>query len=324
MVKIALAGDTMLGRLCVDAASTGDAAVAFGERVRDVAAEADLFIANLECCISDRGERWPDPRKPFFFRAPPAAARLLADLGVDVVTLANNHALDYGSRALLDTLDHLAAAGIGVVGAGPDLSAARAPLTLELAGSTVTIVGVADHPQVYGAAVDRPGTAYAELDREVPAWLIALVADAATSSDLVLVTPHWGPNMTTTPVPHVLTAARALAAAGAGIIAGHSAHVFHGVTWEEGTCVLYDMGDFFDDYAVDPRLRNDLGVLWTVHLDGTRPVGVDALPLRLDLCRTVVAAGDDAAWVEQRLRRACDPLRTVVDRVEDTLQCRSS
>ncbi|MPZ72150.1 MAG: CapA family protein, partial [Nitriliruptorales bacterium] len=181
----------------------------------------------------------------------------------------------------------------------------------------------ADHPQVYGAAADRPGIAYVDLDREVPAWLVTLVADAASSSDVVLVTPHWGPNMTTAPVPHVLTGSRALAAAGAGIIAGHSAHVFHGVTWDEGTCVLYDMGDFLDDYAVDPHLRNDLGVLWTVHLDGTTPVRVDAMPLRLDVCRTDVAAGSDAAWVEQRLRRACEGLPTVVDRVEQTLQCRA-
>ena len=73
---------------------------------------ADLFVLNLECCISERVERFPDPGKPFFFRAPPAAAGTLADLGVDCVTLANNHALDYGEQALLDTLGHLDQAGI--------------------------------------------------------------------------------------------------------------------------------------------------------------------------------------------------------------------
>jgi hypothetical protein len=58
----------------------------------------DLFVLNLECCTSERGERWTDPRKPFFFRAPPEAVELLCRLGVDCVTLANNHALDDGRR----------------------------------------------------------------------------------------------------------------------------------------------------------------------------------------------------------------------------------
>src|SRR4051794_34957269 len=90
-----------------------------------VAAEADLFLLNLECCISDRGERWDEAGKPFFFRAPPLAADLLARMGVDCVTLANNHALDYGFDALLDTLDHLRAAGVASVGAGTEAGAAH-------------------------------------------------------------------------------------------------------------------------------------------------------------------------------------------------------
>src|SRR3954454_13064562 len=77
-----------------------------------VAAEADLFVLNLECCVSERGARWPDPDKPFFFRAPPVAAELLAAMGVDCVSLANNHALDYGPEALLDTFEHLRDAGV--------------------------------------------------------------------------------------------------------------------------------------------------------------------------------------------------------------------
>ncbi|MER3412534.1 MAG: poly-gamma-glutamate biosynthesis protein, partial [Thermoleophilia bacterium] len=77
-------------------------------------------------------------------------------------------------------------------------------------------------------------------------------------ADLVLVTPHWGPNMAVEPVPHVRRAACELVEAGASLVAGHSAHVFQGVQGR----VLYDLGDFLDDYRVDPELRNDLGLLW--------------------------------------------------------------
>jgi hypothetical protein len=87
-------------------------------------------------------------------------------------------------------------------------------------------------------------------------------------------------------------------------VAGHSAHVFHGT----GGAVLYDLGDFLDDYAADPVLRNDLGLLWLVELDNSRPPSVEALPLKLDHCHTRLAEGNDAAWIERRLRHACKTL----------------
>lgn len=322
MVRIAIAGDTMLGRLCRDTVASGDPAAAFSDEIRAVVSEADLFLANLECCISDRGERWPDPRKPFFFRAPPAAATLLAELGVDVVTLANNHALDYGTEALLDTVEHLHAAGIGVVGAGVDVRAARTAITVEAGGVRAAIIALTDHPLDYAAGRTSPGVAYADLAAGVPDWVSTLVEDA--EADIVIVTPHWGPNMTSTPVPHVRAAAETLVGQGVTAVAGHSAHVFHGVAWRGQTCLLYDLGDFYDDYAVDPLLRNDLGVLWTLHVDGAQPVAVDALPLRLDTCRTVVATGDDARWIAQRLHDACASFGTVVERPagERFLRCR--
>ena len=125
-MKLGLAGDTMLGRKVAEAIDQRGAAAVVADDVVAVAHEADLLVLNLECCISDRGERWPDPGKPFFFRAPPAATEVLTRLGVDCVTLANNHALDYGVEALLDTLAHLRGAGIAHVGAGPDVAAVRA------------------------------------------------------------------------------------------------------------------------------------------------------------------------------------------------------
>jgi poly-gamma-glutamate synthesis protein (capsule biosynthesis protein) len=111
-VRLALAGDTMLGRQVARAILDGREPL-LAEDVVAVAAEGDVFIVNLECCISGRGRRWPAPAKPFFFRAPPAAAERLAQIGVDCVALANNHALDYGEQALLDTFEHLQLVCVG-------------------------------------------------------------------------------------------------------------------------------------------------------------------------------------------------------------------
>lgn len=309
---LALAGDTMLGRGVGELLARRPARPLFAPAVRELTRAADLFVCNLECCISTRGARFPDPAKPFFFRAPPIAAEVLADLGVDCVTLANNHALDFGVPALLDTLEHLDAAGIAWVGAGGDEAAARAPRVLEAAGLRLRVVAATDHPAAYAAGPDRPGVAYAALRaRGVPAWL----RDAARpgpDADAVLVTPHWGPNMATAPLPYVRAAADALLAEGATLVAGHSAHVVHGVAGR----VLYDLGDFIDDYRVDPRRRNDLGLLFLVTLTADGPQRVEAVPLRLEYAHTRLADGEDAAWIRRRFTRACAELGSEV-RQED-------
>lgn len=311
-VTIALAGDTMLGRSVAERLAEVDPRSLFSAGVRDVLAGADLFVLNLECCVSERGEPWPDPGKPFFFRAPPEAVEALASLGVDCVTLANNHALDFGADALLDTRAHLARAGIRTVGAGADAAQARAPTVLTGNGLRLAVLGFADHPEDFAAGDDRPGTAYADLRRGVPAWLTEEVRELREAGSIVLVTPHWGPNMVPEPLPYVRKAARALVDAGASVVAGHSAHVFHGVLRGTGP-VLYDLGDFIDDYAVHPLLRNDLGLLFVLTVDEGGPVRLEAAPIALDFCHTRLAEGGEHAWVRDRFVSACAAAGTQVD-----------
>jgi poly-gamma-glutamate capsule biosynthesis protein CapA/YwtB (metallophosphatase superfamily) len=306
-VTVALAGDTMLGRSVAQTLTRTPPQALVASEVRATLAQADLVVLNLECCISERGRPWQASGKPFFFRAPPRAVELLVLLGTDCVTLANNHALDYGVDALTDTLEYLAAAGIAAVGAGADLERAQRPVTLAAGGLRVAVVGATDHPPDFAAGPDRPGVAFADLARQVPDWLLESVR--AADAEVVLVTPHWGPNMTSAPVRHVRRAADALVDAGATLVAGHSAHVPHGVAGP----VLYDLGDFLDDYRVDPRLRNDLGLLFLVTLDGGGPIRLEALPLKLEYCHTRLATGEDAAWMRHRFRAACAALGTTVE-----------
>ncbi len=314
-VTLALAGDTMLARGVGQTLERSGPGSLFSDEVVETVLAADLFVLNLECCISDRGEPWPAPGKAFFFRAPPVATEVLTTLGVDCVTLANNHSLDFGEEALLDTLAYLERAGIASVGAGRDDVRARASAFLEANGFRLAVLGVTDHPEDFAATGERPGVAFADLRREVPAWLTDAVEEASAAADAVLVTPHWGPNMARDPVPHVRVATHVLSEAGATVIAGHSAHVFHGVYGG----VMFDLGDFVDDYMVDPVLRNDLGLLFFVTLDHAGPSRVEALPLKLDYCHTNVARGEDAAWIRRRFRQACAALGTDV-REEDGRQ----
>ncbi|MGI5202652.1 CapA family protein [Spirillospora sp. CA-108201] len=307
-ITIALAGDTMLGRGVGQEIDASGPHGLFSDGVREVFHQADLALVNLECCVSGRGRRWDAPGKPFHFRAPPAAAEALADLGVDCVTLANNHALDYGPDALADTLDILGRAGIRTVGAGEDLERAREPAVLEAGGVRVAVLGVTDHPADFAAGAGRPGVAYADLEGGVPGPLLGEIRRLRGGHDAVLVMPHWGPNMIPAPLPYVRRAAGSMVDAGATLVAGSSAHVFHAVAWP----VVFDMGDFVDDYAVDALLRNDLGLLFLVTLDAAGPSRVEAVPIRLGFCRTRLADGADRAWIIDRFAKACAAFDTPV------------
>jgi poly-gamma-glutamate capsule biosynthesis protein CapA/YwtB (metallophosphatase superfamily) len=266
----------------------------------EITRAADLFVLNLECCVSQRGE--PVPGKIFTFRAPPAAIETLQHLGVDCVTLANNHALDYGLDALRDTFAHLREAGIAYAGAGEDVEEARSPVVVR----DLPIVAFADHEPRFAGGPDRPGIAFADLRSGLPPWLRECAPGA-------LVCPHWGPNMAHSPVRQVRAAARKLTEAGAALVAGTSAHVFQGV---EGN-VLYDLGDFLDDYATDRVLRNDLGLLFLVELEPDGPRRIEAVPLKLEYAFTRPARGAELDWIRQRFQDACGQLGTEVREEEE-------
>jgi poly-gamma-glutamate capsule biosynthesis protein CapA/YwtB (metallophosphatase superfamily) len=313
-VTVGLLGDVMLGRAVASALASISAEDVWAPELRVVLAQCDLVVANLECCVSERGRRIRRiAGKPFFFRAPPKATASLRAIGTRVVSLANNHALDFEEGALADTLRHLDAAGIAHTGAGPTAAQARQPAIVDAGDLRLAVVGVTDHPWEYAAGRDSWGVAWADLFEGCPEWLRDAVAQARRDADLVLVFPHWGPNMATHPAPWQRERARELLDAGAHLVAGHSAHVFHGIEWMEQRPVLYDLGGALDDYAHHRVLRNELGLLALWRPDGDPQV--ELVPLRLDYACTGLARVADADWVADRLRQACADLGTTVERL---------
>ncbi len=314
---VGLLGDVMLGRGVGERLAQAPPEDVWSPELRELCRSCDLIVCNLECCISERGgETRRVPGKPFFFRAPPAALRSLQAIGVELVGLANNHALDFEETALIDTLRLLGEAGIAAAGAGPDRTAARRGAIVEVAGARLGLVAVSDHPAEYAAGPGVPGIAYGDLTRALPGWLSAELERLSAECDAVIAFPHWGPNMSPDTARWQRKAAARMLVRGATLVAGHSAHVFHGVGWQDGRPVLFDLGDSLDDYAVDPRLRNDLGVLslWRP-LDRDAPI--ELVGLRLDYCRTRLASGADAEWIAARLASACHSLGSTVEQVAE-------
>jgi len=236
-VTLAFAGDVnFAGRT---ARLLSDPASAFGP-ITAVLRSADFTAVNLETSITSRGT--PQP-KTYHFRAPAAAFTALRDAGIDLVTMANNHVLDYGRTGLADTLAAARAARFPYVGIGTSAAAAWAPYLTTIKGVRIAVVGVSQVAELassWVATPSRPGEANAiDLRRT-----LAAVRSARRLASVVIVFMHWGTEGQACPDPAQLDLARRLAAAGASIIVGAHAHMLQGSGWLGHTFVAYGLGNF--------------------------------------------------------------------------------
>jgi poly-gamma-glutamate synthesis protein (capsule biosynthesis protein) len=240
----------------------------------DTLRAADLAVVNVETAVGSGGT---PADKQYTFQAPPSLWPALVEAGVEVVTLANNHALDFGREALIETIEGARAAGLTVVGAGRDAAEAYAPAVVEVGGRTVAVVGLTRVLPVieWAAGAQRPGLASA-YDVEAAA---EAVRAAAAQADAVAVVIHWGRELEPCPVEHQLELAAALTAAGADVVAGHHAHRLQGVTAEDGTVVAYGLGNLVF-YATSEVARTT--ALLTVTLDDTGAHDPVLTPARID------------------------------------------
>jgi poly-gamma-glutamate synthesis protein (capsule biosynthesis protein) len=212
---------------------------AFGP-ISAVLSSTDLTMVNLETAVTDRGT--PQP-KTFHFRAPASAFAALRAAGIDLVTVANNHVLDYGQVGLADTLAAAKAADFPLVGAGTDASQAWMPWYTTLGGRRIAILGMSqvnDLASSWVATPTRPGEAHViDLARSLDA-----VRQAKQHADVVIVFMHWGTEGQACPNAAQRDLAPKLAAAGADIIIGAHAHILQGSGWLGHTFVAYGMANF--------------------------------------------------------------------------------
>ncbi len=314
--RIGFAGDVMLGRYVNETWADGAPAGVWGstlDRLRGL----DGLVLNLECCVSDSDERWPD--KTYYFRADPEfAVPALQAAGTSAVALANNHVLDYRERGLVDTRTHLGEAGVAHAGAGPDREAALAPAVTEVGGLTVAVISLTDQFGPYAATETDPGTAYARLERD-DSTTRSLVQDTldrarAHDPDLVVASLHWGPNWETAPPSEQEAFARWLVDRGVDVVHGHSAHVLQGVETYRGRPIVYDAGDFVDDYVHKEDLHNKRSALFELVVADGQLAALRVVPIEIDEKAAHLARGSVAAWVRETVRTRSEPFGTTAER----------
>jgi poly-gamma-glutamate capsule biosynthesis protein CapA/YwtB (metallophosphatase superfamily) len=307
----------------------GDA-LAVWERMRP-----DIKLINLETSVTQSDTPWPG--KAIHYRMHPANIACLTVAGINCCTLANNHTLDWGYDGLSETLATLAKARIQTAGAGPNLTAASAPVPLAapdiLAGKghrrvLVLAYGSASSgiPLEWAATETRPGVQMiAEKDPTAAQLVGEQVRRVKRDGDIVIASIHWGSNWGFEVPPEQRTFAhRLIDEAGVDVVHGHSSHHVKGIEVYQGKPILYGCGDFLTDYEGIKgyeAFRGDLSLMYFVQFAPTtgKLAAMHMMPTHMERFQVRLAAKEDALWLCNTLNREGKAFETRVERGEDNM-----
>ena len=243
LVWLTAVGDIMLDRSLGYHLTLGNLAYPFADIV-DELNQADYTVGNMESALGSVGQ---PASKSYTFRAPPSAAEALALAGFDLLTLANNHGMDFGPEALGQGLDLLHQQGLATVGAGHDLAAARQPHLVTVNGLRLAFLGYVNVPvesKGFDTATWTATDTASGLAWGYPEWVAADVTAVRPQADVVIVLLHSGYEYQENPSPPQMAAAKAAIDAGADLVIGHHAHILQGIEFYNGGVIAYGLGNF--------------------------------------------------------------------------------
>ena len=250
--------------------------------VQSVLDPADVLVGNLECAITDQDQ---PVEKSFDLKAPPQTAQALSLAGFDLVSQANNHAMDFGPAGLADTQKNLSQYGIATVGAGADAAAAHAPVIITRNGLRMAFLAYVDvlpeksgfDAHTWAATATSPGVAWAD-----PEQIKADVQAAKLQADVVIVLLHGGIEITdviNNIDPNQRLEAHTAIDAGAALVIGSHPHVLQQIEFYHGGLIAYSLGNFvFDQYAGIA----DATIILQVVLDRSGVVSYNFIPVLID------------------------------------------
>lgn len=212
------------------------------EDVSQITSEADISVVNLETSVSTRGET----KKPkgFGFRSAPETLLGLKNSGIDLVSLANNHIMDFGNDALSDTLTSLSNYDIKYVGAGENLSQAEKLVTIESNGNTIGYLAYTSILPWKEWSATETSSGAAPLYPNNYDDILQTINIANDTVDILVIMLHWGTEYQNTPNEWQIELAHKMVDNGADLIIGHHPHILQGIEFYEETPILYSIGNF--------------------------------------------------------------------------------
>ncbi len=263
------------------------------QRLIDIMKTVDIMCANNEFTLSERGQ--PLPRKAFTFRGHPSRVELWHDMGVDIVTLANNHVYDYGEDAFLDTLETLDNAGIARIGAGRNIEEACRPVYYIINGFKIAYVAAtrAEKNIFTPEAGENSSGVLRTYDSEL---FCSVIEKAKKESDYVIVNVHWGAENSTRVEDVLFEMSRQYIDSGADLVVGHHAHVLQGMDSYNGKIIAYNLGNLiFNSYSVPT------GIL-VASIDADGEISGEFIPAYQQNCYTRLSAGEEYEEILRHLR----------------------
>lgn len=267
-VTLSFAGDVQFSEDYTKAFDTNGISAIADETMLSYMQNADLFVLNNEFSFSLRGE--PMEEKQYTFRTDPKYVKILQKLGTDVVSVANNHTIDFGQDAFVDTLDTLANAEIAYIGGGRNLSEALTPATYSINGQSFAIFAatrVLPSTDWY-AKPDRPGM----LPTYDPTELNRVISEAESKYDHIIVFVHWGVERVEIPEEYQRDLAKGYIDAGADLIIGCHPHILQGFEYYKGVPVVYSLGNYLFGN------REDKTVLLNAEFDANKELSLRLIP----------------------------------------------
>ncbi len=245
------------------------------EFTTDILSSYDMAFCNLECVLSDRGTPM---EKRFLFRADPSNAKVLSDAGFDIISLGNNHTLDFGYLALEDTVNAVENAGMMAVGTrlvGSDDTGAR---FVERNGLTVGFLALSDFNEVVGETPEG----YPVVTEVDPDLLPGQVSDAKSRCDVLVVSMHWGVDYINFWTERQQVLGEICIDNGADLVLGHHPHVLQDVKYYQEKPIVYSMGGFVWDSS---SCGADQSAIYVFELGPSSAVVTDIIPVQIEACR---------------------------------------
>ena len=287
-VTLAFTGDIFFSDKLYDYYENDGISGFLSGRIQNTLRDADLYIPNHEFVCSDRGTK--ADYQTFTFRAPAKREKLFQELGADVITLANNHALDYGTDALLDTFSLIHTLGMEYVGAGNDLEEALTPAVKRVRGKSFAIFGTTRFVPNgdWYAAAGHPGVLTSYESTDYFPMICDAIEKAKRENDFVIVYAHMGIEKQTSVEEFQKIIAHGYVDAGADLVVACHPHRLQGMEFYRGRLIAYSLGNFlFCNYHSDTMVL-------TVSVREDNSVDARILPCSSESYKTKDLTGDDA------------------------------